>query len=165
MKRSLQGTSAFSLVELVLALGVAAFALTAVLGTFPTASKTQQAGVEQTKANAIISYIVDELRADVRLPPGKASQVQGNWSSLHGHWAVVAQPDTLFFTNDGQLISVVQGSAPPAPAGAVFRATLIYMKPPTVTTSIAQITVSWPAAQSDSTKVAGSIDMFAAINR
>jgi len=165
MKHSLHRTTAFSLVELVLALGVAAFCLIAVLGTLPVALKTQQAGVQQTKANAIISYIVDELRADVRLPPGKASQVQGNWSSLHGHWGTVAQPDTLFFTNDGQLISVVQGTCPPAPANATFRATLTYMKPPTLTTSIAQITVSWPAPQCGLTNVSGSIDMFAAVNR
>ena len=151
-----------------MALGVAGFALMAILGILPVASKTQQASVDQTKANAIISYIVAELRADVRLPPGKASQVQGNWSSLNGHWATVAQPDALFFTNDAQLISVVQvqgGVAPPAPTGAVFRATLTYMKQPSVTTSLAQITVSWPAAQTDSTKVAGSIDMLAAVNR
>jgi Tfp pilus assembly protein PilV len=165
MKRSLRKATAFSLVEVVLALGVAAFCLIAVLGMLPVGLKTQQGSVNQTKANAIISYIVGELRADVRLPSGKASQVQGNWSSLHGRWAAIAQPDTLFFTNDGQLISVVQGSAPPAPAGAVFRATLTYMKQPSVTTSLAQITVSWPAAQSDSTKVAGSIDMLAAVNR
>jgi type II secretory pathway pseudopilin PulG len=165
MKQSIQKTAAFSLVEVVLAIGVAAFALIAILGMFPVAVKTQQAGVEQTKANAIISYIIDELRADVRLPKGLASQAQGDWSILHGHWAAVAQPDTMFFTNDLQLISVVHGSGPPAPAGAVFRATLYYMKPPTLTTSIAQITVSWPATQSDLTQVAGSIDMFAAVNR
>jgi hypothetical protein len=164
MKRSSRKIAAFSLVEVVLAIGVAAFALIAILGTLPVASKTQRAGVEQTKANAIISYIVGELRADVRLPPGLASKVQGDWSSLHGHWAAVAVPDTLFFTNDMQLISVVQGNCPAAPANAVFRATLYYMKPPTLTTSIAQITVSWPAAQC-LTNAAGSIDMFAAVNR
>ena len=156
---------AFSLIEVALALGVVAFSLFAVIGIMPIGFKTHQASVNETKANAIASLIIGDLRADVRLPPGKASQVQGNWSSLHGHWAVTAQPDTLFFTNDGQLISVAQGSAPPAPAGAVFRATLTYMKQPSVTTSLAQITVSWPAAQSDSTKVAGSIDMLAAVNR
>src|SRR5260370_40265859 len=120
MRRSSRTTAGFSLVEVVLALGVAAFCLIAVLGMLPVGLKTQQASVGQTKANAIISYIVDELRADVRLPPGKASQVQGNWSSLHGHWAGIAQPDTLFFTNDGQLISVVQGSTTPAPTSSVF---------------------------------------------
>ena len=165
MKHRSRASSAFSLVEVALALGVAAFCFIAVLGMLPVGLKTQQGSVSQTKANAIMAQITDFLRADVRLPPGQASQVQGNWSSLHGHWATVAQPDTLFFTNDAQLISVAQGSAPPAPAGAVFRATLTYMKQPSVTTSLAQITVSWPAAQSDSTKVAGSIDMLAAVNR
>jgi len=54
------------------------------------------------------------------------------------------------------------GTAPP---DAVFRATITYLFPPTATTSIAKIMVSWPAAQTDLTKVAGSIDMFAAVNR
>jgi uncharacterized protein (TIGR02598 family) len=170
MKTDRRQRAAFSLVELTLALGVAAFALLAVLGTVPVAVKTQQASVQQTKANAILSQIVDFLRADVRLPPGQAKKAQGDWTGLNGHWAAVAQPDTLFFTNDGkQTGSVVQGACPAAPADAAFRATLTYMKPPTVTTSIAQITVSWPAEQSanqcDPTKVTGSVDMFAAVNR
>ena len=166
MKRSSRITAAFSLVEIVLALGVAAFALIAVMGMLPIGLKTQQASVNQTKANAVVSQIIDDLRADVRLPPGQASKAEGEWANLHGHWAAVAVPDTLFFTNEGdQTGSVTQGTAPPAPADAVFRATITYLFPPTATTSIAKITVSWPAAQSDLTKVAGSIDMFAAINR
>jgi len=166
MKRSLSVTAAFSLVEIVIALGVAAFCLLAVMGMLPVAAKVQQVSVQQTKANAVISQIIDDLRADVRLPPGQASKVQGEWANLHGHWAAVAVPDTIFFTNDGdQTGSVTQGTAPPAPVGAVFRATITYLFPPTATTSIAKITVSWPAAQSDLTQVAGSIDVFAAVNR
>lgn len=162
--KKLSSRAAFSIVELVLAIGVVAFALIATLGMLPVATKTQQASVEQTKANAIISYIVGDLRADVRLPPGLASKAQGDWSLLHGHWRNVAVPDTMYFTNDCQEIqgSLDQGTAP---ANAVFRATVTYMKPPDVTTSIAQIVVSWPAAQSDLTKVSGSIEFFAAVNR
>jgi hypothetical protein len=125
--------------------------------------KTQQASVNQTKANAIISQIIDDLRADVRLPPGQASKAQGQWSNLHGHWAAVATPDTLYFTNNGDQTGSINQN--PAPPDAAFRATVTYLFPPTATTSIAKITVSWPAAQSDLTKVAGSIDMFAAVNR
>ncbi len=166
MKRFLKPASAFSLVEVVLAVGVAAFALIAILGMLPVGIKTQQGSVNQTKANAIISEIIDDLRADVRLPPGQASKESAQGFGLSGHWAAVATPDTLFFTNDGnQTGSVTQGTAPPAPADAVFRATITYLFPPTATTSIAKLTVSWPAAQSDLTKVAGSIDMFAAVNR
>jgi len=159
--------SAFSLVEVTLALGVAAFCLIAVLGMLPVGLKTQQAGVQQTKANAIISQITDFLRADVRLPPGQASKAQGQWVNLHGHWLAVAIPDTLFFTNDGdQTGSVTQGAAPPAPAGAVFRATITYLFPPTATTSIAKISVSWPAQPNPATTVpAGSAEAFVAVNR
>ena len=113
------------------------------------------------KAGAIISQIVADLRADVRLPKGQAAKA--DQFGLSGHWAAVATPDTLYFTNDGkQTGSVNPGTVP---ADAVFKATLTYMAPPTLTTSMVKITVSWPAAQSDPTKVAGSIDMFAAINR
>jgi uncharacterized protein (TIGR02598 family) len=153
----------FSLVEITLALGVAAVCLIAVMGLLPVGLKTQQASVSQTKANAVISQVIDDLRADVRLPPGQASKAQGQWSNLHGHWAAVATPDTLYFTNDGDQTGSVNQS--PAPPDAALRATVTYLFPPTATTSIAKITVSWPAAQSDLTKVAGSIDMFAAVNR
>ena len=172
MKRLLKPASAFSLVEVVLALGVAAFALIAILGMLPVGVKTQQGSVNQTKANAVISQIIDDLRADVRLPPGQASKAQGQWSNLHGHWAAVATPDTLWFTNDGDQTGNVNQM--PAPSDAVFAATIKYLAPPTVTTSIAKITVAWPAASVsidpntldvDLTKTAGSIDIFAAVNR
>src|SRR5207248_9885216 len=96
-----------------------------------------------TKANAIISQIVGDLRADVRLPPGQASKAQGQWANLHGHWAAVALPDTLWLTNEGDQTGNVNGSAQ---ADAIFAATIKYLQHPTVTTSIAKITVAWPAA-------------------
>jgi type II secretory pathway component PulJ len=165
MKQRSQACRAFSLAEVVLALGVAALALVAVMGMLPVGLKTNQASVSQTKANAVMSQAIDFLRADVRLPPGQVKKAQGDWTNLNGHWQSVAVPDTLFFTNDGKQNGYGSGSAPAAPADAVFRATITYLFPPTATTSIAKITVSWPAAQSDLTKVAGSIEMFAAVNR
>jgi uncharacterized protein (TIGR02598 family) len=165
MKHSLRSSAAFSLVEVTLAIGVAAFCLVAVAGLIPAGLKTQRTSANQTKANGVMSQVVQFLRADVRLPPGLASKAQGDWTVLHGHWGVpVHIPDTLFFTNDGIEIN---GSlnASTAPQSAVFRATITYLFPPTATTSIAKITVSWPAAQADLTKVEGSIDMFAAVNR
>jgi type II secretory pathway component PulJ len=163
MKHFPKPASAFSLIEVVLALGVASFCLIAVLGMLPVGLKTQQATAQQTRANAIISQIVADLRADVRLPPGQASKELASGLGLHGHWAALQQPDTLYFTNDAtQTGSVNQNPAPP---DAVFRATVTYLFPPTQTTSIAKIIVTWPAAQSDLTKVAGTAEMFAAVNR
>src|SRR5438552_3957312 len=130
MKRKLP-VSGFSLVELTLALGVAAFCLVAVLGTFPVGVKTQRVSVQQTTANAVISQVTAFLRADVRLPPGQANKVCGNqtcaWSNLHGHWANVATPDTLYFTNEAKL-SNTNSAVPP---DAAFRARITYYAPPT----------------------------------
>jgi uncharacterized protein (TIGR02598 family) len=164
MKHSRQVTASFSLVEVTLALGVAAFCLIAVLGMLPVGLKTQQASVQQTTANAIISQISADLRADIRLPPGQASKESEQGFSLHGHWVAVGTPDTLYFTNDGKQTGSVNGSAP---ADAVFRATITYIFPPTDTTSLANITVSWPARVDPATGgvPAGSVQTFIATNR
>lgn len=169
MKRSLHITAAFSLVEIVLALGVAAFALIAVLGMLPAGLKTQQASVRQTTANDIISAMVADLGAAVRLPPGQVSKQ----FSLKGHWAAAGTPDTLYFMTDGTFITGSTNQQT-APANAVFMATVTYLQPPTETTSLADITVGWPAAgipidpntgNPDFSKAAGSVETFAAINR
>ena len=142
----------FSLVEVTLALGVAAICLLPLMALLPVASKTQQTGMQQTTANQIISQINAVLRADVSLPPGQANKVCGdppdpntpcNWSALHGHWLTVAAPDKLFFTNEGRQTGTLNGSPP---ADAVFRAKITYRFPPSDTTSLADIAVSWPAA-------------------
>jgi len=159
MNHRFQSWSAFSLVEVTLALGVGAFCLIAILGMLPVASRTQRTSTGQTTANEIISEIATDLGAATRLPPGQ----QSKQFSLKGHWAAVNTPDTLYFTiNATQTGSVNAGAAP---ADAVFKATITYIFPPTDTTSLADIVVSWPAAQSDLSKVTGSVETFIAINR
>ena len=142
----------FSLVEVTLALGVAAICLLALLALLPVASMTQQKSIQQTTANQIISQIDAVLRADVSLPPGQANKVcpdppdpntPCNWGALHGHWLLMAAPDTMYFTNDGLGTGTVNAAAPPA--DAVFRAKITYRNWPTETTSLADIAVSWPA--------------------
>jgi type II secretory pathway pseudopilin PulG len=173
LKRPLSEVGAFSLVEVTLALGVAAFCLIAVLGLLPTTLKTQQASVQQTTANQIISTIFSDLRADIRLPPGLESKVCGEdpnepcaWGDLHGHWHDVATPFTLYFTKEGKQTGDLNGSPP---ADAVFRATIIYRFPPSETTTLAAITVTWPARidpGDPSTGVpAGSVTSLMAVNR
>ena len=122
MPPSARRTAAFSLVEVTLALGVAAICLLALLALLPVASKTQQTSIQQTTANQIISQINSILRADVSLPPGQANKVcpdppdpnePCNWSDLHGHWLQVAAPDTMYFTNEGWQTGNINGK----PAG------------------------------------------------
>jgi type II secretory pathway pseudopilin PulG len=142
----------FSLVEVTLALGVAAISLLALLALLPVASKTQQNSIQQTTANQIISQLNAVLRADVSLPPGQANKVcpdppdpnqPCNWGDLHGHWLDQAAPDTMYFTNDGLQTGNLNGDPP---QDAVFRAKITYRFPPSDTTALANIAVSWPAA-------------------
>ena len=168
MKRSRSYLAAFSLVEVTLALGVAAFCLIAVLGLLPTSLKTQQASIQQTTANQIISTIFSFLRADVRLPPGQENKVCGDdgtcdWGNLHGNWGRRVLPDTLYFNKEAKQIGL--GGDPPP--GAVYRATITYRLPPTETTALADIRVTWPArVDPDNGGVpAGLVRSVIAVNR
>jgi len=168
MTRPLLKTAAFSLVEVTLALGVAAFCLIAVLGLLPTSLKTQQSSIQQTTANQIISTIFSFLRADVRLPPGQENKVCGDdgtcdWGNLHGNWGRRALPDTLYFNKEAKQIGL--GGDPPT--DAVYRATITYRLPPSETTALADIRVTWPArVDPDSGGVpAGSVTSLIAVNR
>ena len=150
----------FSLIEVTLAIGVAAFCLVAVLGLMPVGMKNQQSAIAETQANTIISQITGKLRAAVRVPPGHSDQSDSKWL-LHPHngGAWDATPDILYFNIQGNS----EGSS--LTAASVYRATIQYIFPPTDTTSLADITVTWPAAQADAAKVAGSVESFVAINR
>jgi type II secretory pathway component PulJ len=166
MKQALRNTRGFSLVEVVLALGVVAFCLFAILGMFPVALQTQQTSVNQTTANEIVGQILADLRADVRLPPGQASKEQNSGFNLHGHWAAQATPDTIYFTNDGDQTPAGGVNVGSPPSDAVFRAKITYLLPPTATTSLADITITWPAQIDPTTGVpAGKVETFIAVNR
>ena len=57
MKPPRRRTAGFSLVEVTLALGVAALCLLVLMGLLPAGVKTQQSSIQQTTANQIISQI------------------------------------------------------------------------------------------------------------
>ena len=156
----------FSLVEVVLAMGVVAFCLLAIVGMMPVTLNTQKTSIQQTSANEIIAQILADLRADVRLPPGQASKEQNSGFNLHGHWAAQATPDTIYFTNDGDQTPAGGVNVGSPPSDAVFRAKITYLLPPTATTSLADITITWPAQIDPTTGVpAGKVETFIAVNR
>ena len=115
-------------------------------------------------ANGIISQIAADLRASARLPPGQVSKqfsldprkgVKGNWDPT---------PDCIYFDYDGRTTGTGLCTAA-VPSNSIYRVLFTYRQPPVDTTSLADLKVTWPAAQSDPTKVAGSVEMFVAINR
>ena len=54
--------SAFSLIELTLAIGIAAFCLLAVMGLIPIAVQTNRSATSQTAANGIIASVIADMR-------------------------------------------------------------------------------------------------------
>src|SRR6266566_4706877 len=128
----LRRIAAFSLVEITLAMGVAAFCLLAVLGLLPVALKTQQASIQQTTASQVLSNFAADLRASVRYPPGLQNQLNDQQRALRGHWALVGTPDTIYYTNEGWQTGGLTPATPPT--DAVFRLTLTYLRPPVETT-------------------------------
>jgi uncharacterized protein (TIGR02598 family) len=164
MKPPARRIAAFSLVEVTFALGVAALCLVVLLGLLAVALKTQQTSTQQTTANDIMSMILGDLRADVRLPPGQASKEGDSGFGLHGHWLAVSTPDTIYFTNQAKMTGTLNAST--APADAAFRATVTYLFPPNTSTSVATISVSWPAPADPAVTIpAGSAKTFIAVNR
>ena len=61
--RKLSAAAAFSLVEVTLALGVAAFCLIAVFGLMPIGVQTNRNATSQTAATNIMASVVADLRA------------------------------------------------------------------------------------------------------
>lgn len=164
MRRRHPNTSAFSLVEVTLALGVAAVSLLAIFALLPISLKTNQSSSQQTTANSIISQVAADLRAAALLPPGQVSKqfsLDPN-KGIKGRWDPT--PQYIYFDYDGRPTNTNPDQST-APSNALYRLTLTYRQPPVDTTSLADIRVSWPAGQSDLTKVAGSVEMFVAINR
>ena len=171
IKLRLSRIQGFSLVEVALALGVAALCLLVLSGLLPIGLKTQKSSIQQTTANQIVSSISAVLRADAQLPPGQANKVcpdppdpnvPCNYGALHGHWAEAGHIETLYFTNGGYQT----GSANTSSAEAVFRASITYRAPPSETTGLATIRVTWPASlDPNSAALAGSVTTELAVNR
>ena len=65
MKRRSPSIAAFSLVELTLALGIAAFCLIAVLGLVPVGVQTNRNATSQTAATNILSSVVSDIRGSL----------------------------------------------------------------------------------------------------
>ena len=143
-----------------LALGVAAFALTAIMGMLPMGLKTQQTSIQQTIANNITSGVIGDLRAAYSKPGSNSSQFGIELKKLPPGQQQKYSPTPIYFALDG---TQQNGSA-----GAIFKTTITYFSATDITDAtltLADITTSWPAAQSDLTKVAGLVETVAVIDR
>jgi hypothetical protein len=149
--------TAFSLVEVALALGIAGFCLIAIFGLIPIALNSNRIAIEQTAANAILSAVIADLRATPPTsPPGAAAASQQYSVNIPASGSTGTQ--TLFFNENRQLV--------PSAAQGRYRLTITFVATPSgggahSATGLA-LKVSWPApAPSPS----GSVQTFAALDR
>ena len=160
----------FSLVELTLAIGVAAFCLLAVFGLLPVAQSSHQAASEQTVANGLTSEIISDLRATHRTTPPTA-QVSPRFGLTIGAAGAASSSETLFFRDGADVIGPPDTPA----AGAIplprYRAT-VFLTPPASgrMATTGRILVTWPAMADPlparpPTKYNGSLETFIALDR
>lgn len=151
MSRRFGHFAGFSLVEVVLALGVVAFCLLALFGLLPLGIQTNQSATSQAAAAAVLSSVVTDLRATPR-----ASQTSPQYDVTFGTTKV------LYVDDQGRAVTPTDSNAPryrvtvtfPARPGGAFAPTFVSLK------------VTWPALVDPATTTpAGFVETFAAFDR
>ena len=143
MKRQL--TTAFSLVEVTIALGVIAVGLIAVFGLLPIGVNSNQASIQQTATSAILTAISEDLRATPKTE---------NRSFLFK--IRIPEGDTLYFKESGTV---------DVPGNSRYRASVSFTPSSNRLATTGRILLAWPAQQDDTSNAKGTIEAFVALDR
>jgi uncharacterized protein (TIGR02598 family) len=145
VKRSIVSAAAFSLVELTLAIGIAAFCLIAVFGLMPVGVQTNRNATSQTAAASILSNVIADMRATPRT------------NATSSQFAITFGTEkTLYFDGAGQFTTSLG-------ANSRYRVRITFPSSPSGL-SYADVKVTWPAAATPS-NASGSTEIFAAFDR
>ena len=166
-----QSTSAFSLVEVTLALGIAAFCLVAVMGLVPVAALTNRNATSQSRATNIMAAVIADLRAT---PLGTVNSTSKQFAIP----VMNNQTYTRYFDSQSQCSCNSAGSQRPNPqtnppnCSNVWSPALQPRYRLTITWSgsssvrYANLKVTWPAAVDPAiTTPSGATEMFVAFDR
>lgn len=146
MRRSNSNRASFSLVEVTLAIGIAAFCLIAVFGLMPVGVQTNRNSTSQTAATNILAAVVADLRATPKSNPT---------SSQFG--IQFGQAKDLYFDSTGSFIPDMPN------ANSRYHLNITFPASP-AGLSYADVKVIWPAAASVAS-ASGLVEMFAAFDR
>src|SRR5713101_5015950 len=165
MMLGLRRVHAFSLVELTLAVGVAAFCLLAVFGLMPIGVQTNRNATSQTRATNTMAAVIADLRA--------TPKTDGTWIGTSSQFCIpLGTSTTLYFDSEGRCSSDLAGST--SPCGVAWapaiqpRYQMNITFPLTGNLTYADLKVTWPptVVQTSPTPVpSGSVEMFAAFDR
>ena len=161
MNRGRRRIKGFSLIEVALALGVAAFCMVAVMGLLPVGVQTNRLSTSQTAASHIFTRVIADLRATpITTPRGLEA------TSLEYHIVIPANPvstekiQVLYFAEDGTFADSLQSNSR-------FRLTVTFLvngTTPTRSATRVYLKSTWPAA-ADPNLAAGLDETFAALSR
>jgi hypothetical protein len=148
----------FSLVEVTLALGLAAVSLLVIFSLLPIGLQTNQRSIEQTASADILSAVAADLRATPATNPrGNATTSTQFGISIPA--AGSTGTTTLFLNSAGQ-------SATSPQSDSQYRMTITFVSDGggAKTATLADLKITWPAGAAV-TNARGSAEMFAAFDR
>ena len=163
--RKLLAATAFSLVEVTLALGIAAFCLIAVIGIIPVGVQTNRNAASQTAATNITAAVVSDLRA---------TPTAGTTSKQFG--ITFGANATRYFDGTGscscdsaglQRVNPSTGSCSLTWSPALqlrYQLNVTWTNSGSAGLSYADLKITWPAAAT-AANASGSTEMFAAFDR
>jgi uncharacterized protein (TIGR02598 family) len=149
--------NAFSLVEVTIALGIAAFSLIAVFGLLPTGVTSNKATIEQTAAVNLLSAICADLRA-TPATSAASSQFAIAIPAAGETPTPVGGPVVKFFNERGMTV------ATSASARCLLN---IWITPPAAGSkqaTTARLLLTWPA-QATIANALGSVETVVALDR
>ena len=153
--RKLSVPSGFSLVEVTLALGIAAFCLLAVFALIPVAALTSRNATSQTSATNIISAVVADLRATPKAPVQTSTQFGISFNTnARLYFDGTGQFTTSLSTNSRYQLNVTWNSMDPAAGCSTGSSGM----------PCADFKVTWPAAATPA-NASGSTQMLVAFDR
>jgi|SRR5436190_5630008 len=142
----------FSLVEVTLALGIAAFCLITLLGLLPLGIQTNQNAVSQTAAASVLSSVVADLRATAKVNP-TSSQYDITFGT----------EKLLYLDEQGRAVTPTDPNAAPR-----YRIMITFPASPEglFAPTFVSLKITWPAlADSAIVPPAGFVEVFTALNR
>ena len=152
---------AFSLVELTLALGVAAISMTAIFGLLVTGSQTNHAAIEQSASGDILAAVAADLRATPKTTPagGATTSVQFG-ISIPANPVGSTTTSTLYFNAQGQFSTS-------STANSRYRLVITFLPngSGSRTATFVDLRMTWPATATPTSASTGSAEAFIALDR
>jgi uncharacterized protein (TIGR02598 family) len=152
-------SNGFSLVEVTLAIGVAAISLIAIFGLLPVGLQTNHNAIEQSAATDILADVIADLKATAPTNPRGGGATSGLFGiAIPGNPVSANTQITMYFTSEGLVVSSANASR--------YRLTITF--PPNGkgarTSTFVDLKMTWPGAAAPA-NATGSAEVFAALDR